>query len=108
LTVGAQPDAEVGFGVRVVLTASPQQDGAEHPNRVLHQVRLAQHFKTDSIVTDHVPAVKGVLVAHVGNELGHGHVAAGPSDDRVRLLGEHVGDNLAHALVVSVEAVEEV
>ena len=66
-----------------------------------------QQGKAGRVVADDVPAVYGMFVAQVWDELGDRQLATGPRDDRLRLARQHVVDGRAHPLLVVVQSQEE-
>jgi hypothetical protein len=52
--------------------------------------------------------VQSVLIAEVGDELGHRHVPPGPRNHRVGLAIEDVGDEPAHPVLVGLQALQQV
>jgi hypothetical protein len=107
LPVGSQPDMELSVRVRIVSAAGDEQDAAELADRVADQVHVAEQLATGFVVAGDVPAMQGMFVAQVEDELRDCHAPACPRDDRVRLAAEHVADQAAHPFLFGIEPAQQ-
>ncbi len=81
---GPKRDVKVLVWLRVVLAAPASENLPEDADGMFGQIGLTQELHADVVVPDNVPTMDGELIAEVGPEFRHHHLAAGPWDDRVR------------------------
>jgi uncharacterized protein DUF1206 len=107
LPLCAQPHVELGVRVGIVSSAGDEQDPAELTDRVADEIHVAEQLEAGFVVAGDVPAMQGVFVAQVGDELRDCHTPARPRDNRVRLAVEHVADQAAHPFLFSIEPAQQ-
>jgi hypothetical protein len=103
LTRAAEPDREVPVRLRIMFASGREQDAPKFLDGMVDEIELPQEAGADVVLASDVPAVEGVLVAQVRDELRHRHLSLRPSDDRVRFPFENVVHDRSHALFLVLE-----